>query len=208
MNLETKYRMLCERPSDIHEHLPTLCRYASECDHVTEMGVRYVVSTFGLMMGRPRRLVSVDIVHPRDMTGGHNDCIKGKDEFALAEQCAVQNNVDFEFVLASSLEIDMENTELLFLDTLHRYAQLRAELERHHHKVSKYMILHDTETFAFRDEGQEQQDASENTVIPPKRGLWLAVNEFLAEHPEWIISERFVNNNGLTVLKRTNNKQS
>ena len=55
------YEKMCEKPSDINEHLPTLKKYASECDHITEMGVRTVVSTYALMMGKPKKLISIDI---------------------------------------------------------------------------------------------------------------------------------------------------
>ena len=34
------------------------------------------------------------------------------------------------------------------------------------------------------------------------RGLWPAISEFLSLHPEWVLHERFTNNNGLTILKR------
>jgi hypothetical protein len=34
------------------------------------------------------------------------------------------------------------------------------------------------------------------------RGVWPAIEEFLAAHPEWILKERFTNNNGLTILQR------
>jgi hypothetical protein len=34
------------------------------------------------------------------------------------------------------------------------------------------------------------------------KGLWPAVEEFLAAHPEWKIEKRFTNNNGLTILAR------
>jgi cephalosporin hydroxylase len=202
MNLEKKYVELCSTPSDINEHLPTLCRYASECDHVTEAGVRYVVSTFGLMMGKPRNLVSIDIVHPNDMTGGENDVIKGKDEFVLAERFAKENGVDFKFVLGSTLDLDLEPTDLLFLDTFHKYEQLSKELERHHGSVGKYILLHDTNTFAYRDEGEEMSMNIERNNI--KKGLWLAMKEFLENHPEWEIHEQFFNNNGLTILKKKN----
>ena len=62
MKLEHHYKALCETPSDMNEHLPTLMHYASECKHVTEMGVRAVVSTYGLMMGKPAVMRSYDIV--------------------------------------------------------------------------------------------------------------------------------------------------
>ena len=55
------YNRLCEIPSDINEHLPTLMKYASECEHITEMGVRNIVSTFALLMGEPKRMISYDI---------------------------------------------------------------------------------------------------------------------------------------------------
>ena len=34
-------------------------------------------------------------------------------------------------------------------------------------------------------------------------GLWPAIEEFLVSNPEWILKERFTNNNGLTVLEKT-----
>jgi hypothetical protein len=34
------------------------------------------------------------------------------------------------------------------------------------------------------------------------RGLWPALEEFLAAHQEWEIAEHYANNNGLTVLRR------
>lgn len=201
MNLESKFELLCHTPSDIHEHLPTLRSYASECEHVTEAGVRYVVSTFALMMGKPKCLVSIDIVHPNDMVGGRNDVIKGKDEFALATSFARENSIDFKFVLGSTLTIDLEPTDLLFLDTLHRYNQLCLELERHSGKVRKYILLHDTQSFRYRDEG----DTNESVIIEnsnEKKGLQMAITEFLESHREWVLHEEYTNNNGLTVLKR------
>jgi hypothetical protein len=60
--LEEIYNEKCaDIHSDIFEHLPTLKRYAKECEHITEMGVRWVVSTYALMMGKPKKLISIDI---------------------------------------------------------------------------------------------------------------------------------------------------
>lgn len=197
--LEQKFQQLCNIPSDIHEHLPTLARYASECEHVTEAGVRYVVSTFALMMGRPRRLVSIDIVHPNKMYGGPENIIKGKDEFALAQECARENGIDFEFILGDTLQLHIEPTDLLFLDTLHQYNQLRQELARHHVNVRKYIILHDTYSFGHRDEGQDPMNLHDGK---PK-GLQQAIREFLRDHgDDWCIYREFRNNNGLTIFKR------
>jgi hypothetical protein len=34
------------------------------------------------------------------------------------------------------------------------------------------------------------------------KGMWYGIQEFLANHPEWYIKDRFFNNNGLMVLAR------
>jgi hypothetical protein len=34
------------------------------------------------------------------------------------------------------------------------------------------------------------------------RGLWPAVEEFLRDNKNWVIKERYTNNNGLTILEK------
>ena len=166
-------------PSDINEHLPTLKKYAEECDHITEMGVRWVVSTFAFMMGKPKKLISIDI----DPVEKHG--IQTIDLITLAKTAGVE----FEFVLGDTTEIEIEETDFLFIDTLHTYTQLKKELALHPSKVKKYIGFHDTTTFAQVGEYKEV-------------GLWPAIEEFLSSNPEWVIAEKFEKNNGLTILKR------
>lgn len=177
--LENIYNQRCSIPSDINEHLPTLKKYAEECDHITEMGVRWVVSTFAFMMGKPKKLISIDI----DPVEKHG--IQTIDLISLAKTAGVE----FEFVLGDTTEIEIEETDFLFIDTLHTYSQLKKELTLHPSKVKKYIGFHDTTTFAQVGEYKEV-------------GLWPAIEEFLSSNPEWVIAEKFENNNGLTILKR------
>ena len=60
-SLQTLYESYCNYPSDINEHLPTLKKYADECDHITEMGVREGVSFVALLNGKPKKMVGIDI---------------------------------------------------------------------------------------------------------------------------------------------------
>jgi len=90
-NLQQIYERLCTTSSDINEHLPTLKKYAEECETVTEMGVRVIVSTYALMMGKPKKLISIDIKHPDVIT----NTIGVLD---YAKQMAIDNNIDFTFV--------------------------------------------------------------------------------------------------------------
>jgi hypothetical protein len=171
--IEERYIDLCTIPSDINEHLPTLKQYASECETIVELGVRSMVSTWALLAGKPKSLISVDIVHPQEFGTNIWD----------AMDAAQDVGITFDFVLKSSLEIDLPPCDLLFIDTLHTYAQLSKELELHESKAKKYIIMHDT-------------------AIPDLLEMPKAVNEFLEKNPQWVVAEHFANNNGLTVLKR------
>jgi len=184
-NILKTYLKLCNTPSDINEHLPTLYKYAKKCNHVTEMGVRNVVSTYALALGGPKKLICYDIVN----------C-----DVSLLEE-SVKHFIDFKFVKANTLKITIEPTELLFIDTLHNYNQLSAELKLHAGKVSKYIIFHDTTSY-------EKYGESYQPIREPVIGIWPAIEEFLIANPEWVIAERFTNNNGLTILKKSIKKSS
>ena len=179
--LQTEYQMRCNVSSDINEHLPTLKKYAEQCSVVTEMGVRSIVSTYAFIAAKPQKLTCIDIKHPDEQAGQAGTLHK-------AQTIAIENGIDFKFIQASTLEMDIDSTELLFIDTWHTYKQLKCELERHAKNVSKYIIMHDTVTYGYRDEGDNGG------------GLWPAIEEFLDQNTCWKVLEKFENNNGLTIL--------
>jgi len=191
MNIQDTYNNLTNTPSDINEHLPVLKEYAEKCEHVTEMGVRWVVSTFALILAKPKNLISIDLFHPSHY--GDNS------RLYMIQNYAQENNINFDFKLGDTLKIDIEPTDLLFIDTLHRYGQLKAELQKHAKNVKKYLIFHDTTTFGATDEGHYYQAPH---LDSSKVGLWPAIEEFLENNKEWEILERKTNNNGLTILHK------
>ncbi len=172
--IEDKYQELCRTPSDIYEHLPTLKKYASESESVVELGVRYIVSTWAFLAGHPKQMLSVDIEHPSAF---------GADILEVYD-IADAEGIEFNFVQKSSLDIDLPEHDFLFIDTLHTYDQLSAELDKHHSKARKYIAMHDTNLLGDPDN---------------MRG---AVNDFLDRTPEWEVKEQFDNCNGLTILAR------
>jgi len=178
--IESKYKELCDKKSDINEHLPVLNKYASECDVVIELGVRWIVSTWAFLKGSPKTLISYDIKHPRAFKANLQEVLD-------ASKTA---GINFKFIQADVLKTEIPGTDLLFIDTLHTYSQLSAELKLHAHRARKYIILHDTVTFGTRGEDGVG------------KGLKNALNEFLEINPQWSIKEEYKNNNGLTVLKR------
>lgn len=197
--LTRKFHTLCTIPSDINEHLPSLHRYATECDHITECGVRTVVSSYAFasaLVGRENtKLVQVD---PQS----HSNV------YTFGQECAAEG-LNVVFHNQSDLICPMEQTDLLFIDTWHVYGHLKRELARWNSHVKKYIILHDTtvdewlgETIRVGWDAHKQSRESGIPVHEIQKGLWPAIDEFLKEHLEWVLHQRFTNNNGLTILRR------
>jgi len=189
--IQKKYREQIENQSDINEHMETLYKYAKECGHITEMGVRWVSSTWAFLLSSPKKLISYDIVKNNNI----NEVIDISKEYGI----------NFEFDEKDVLSITIEPTELLFIDTLHTYNQLINELNLHSKNVSKYIILHDTVSFGTVDENiyNHASDIIKSSN-KTKQGLINAISDFLESEngKEWIIYESFENNNGLTILKK------
>jgi hypothetical protein len=171
------FDILRRHPSDINEHLPMLYFLASQCDHVTEFGVRTGASTIAFLhalQSRSAKLRSYDI----------------NDQFGVYKTMRPHTTTDWVFSICSTLAISqIEPTDLLFVDTLHRYDQVRQELAIHGDAARRWIVFHDTETFgAVGDDGGE--------------GINRAIDEWLALRPEYQIVYRTHRNHGLTVIER------
>lgn len=176
MILANEYRMAKIGPSDINEHIEILKKLCDEVESVTEFGVRAGNSTRGILISNVKKIRSYDLYIDRHIAY----------LFSL-----VSNEKDAKYEIGNSLTIDIEPTDLLFIDTEHTYEQVKGELSRHHSKVNKYICFHDTHTFGIH---------SEDTSINP--GIMPAIMEFMRDHPEWKIDYFTTKNNGFTVLKK------
>lgn len=178
--ISTIYDKACQIPSDINEHLPTLKYLGQQVNHVTEFGVRGICSTWAWLAAEVKHLCLYDIVHPKDHP--HPEVPP------YNWDTLVELRPDVRFYKESTLEATIDPTELLFIDTLHTGTQLRQELLRHHEKVSRYIVFHDTYTYGERGED------------PSQPGLDWAIIPFVAQYP-WRITYRVPNCNGLTILE-------
>ena len=194
MSVDEYYNMELSRKSDINEHLPVLLELANECETVTELGTRWVVSTWAFLKSSAQRITMCDLTEP--------DFWHGKEGNPSPTPCRIEDikaaapDKDIYFFEASSLDVEITDTDLLFIDTWHCYDQLKAELDKHAHAVNKYIVLHDVVLF---------KDVGENFYGDHNRqyeGLQKAVDEFLEENKNWSVYQWHTNNNGLGVLKR------
>jgi hypothetical protein len=184
--IQKKYEEKCRIVSDINENLPILKKYSEFSDVVIEMGVRSVVSTWALLSGKPKKMISIDLYHPSHyISHDPNGC-----EIDLVKSEAIKNGIDYTFIEGNVLEIDMPICDFLFIDTKHDYEQLKKELELHSGKVKKYIAFHDT--VSFKDQGE----------TPGDPGIWKAIQEFLDKNIEWKMVEHATNNNGMTVIQK------
>lgn len=173
--IDAVYRQIRKHPCDVNLLFPAFRTYARQCRHVTEFGVRDAVTTWAFLAARPSRVVSYDVYRSPNIEG-------------VARNAAAAG-IDFEFKNEDVLSTKIEQTDLLYIDTKHTYAQLKAELLRHSNHVRRFILIHDTETY-----GQKGEDGGPGEVQ--------AIEEFLDENKSWKVREHYAFSNGLTVLER------
>lgn len=94
---------------------------------------------------------------------------------------------DVEYIIADTLKIEIEPVDMIFIDTDHTYNQLSQELRLHGNKAKKYLMFHDTVSYSGE--------------------LNRAILEFLNNNKEWVVKEFRQNNNGLTILERSESQK-
>jgi hypothetical protein len=158
MDFEKEYQDACAKDTDIHEHLPVLSELTSQCTHVTELGVGWAQST--------RAFLRHDIeLHSYEFMP-----LPGIREFFEEAKNAGRNvtlHVD------DTRKVEITETDLLFVDSLHIYEQVQKELELHANKARKFIGFHDTTTFEYTDETnyEELGDDWKGEGI----GIWKAI---------------------------------
>ena len=179
MNIvENKFQIHSNSSSDINEHLPTLSKYASECESVFETGVRGCVSSWAFARGLLQNSSSNKRLFLNDI-----------DVCDITELlCATKSlPIQIQFEWKNNLELDLsENFDLTFIDTWHVYGQLKRELQKFAPITNKYIIMHDTTVDEWQGEtirlGMNARNQSMFSGFPLEeinKGLWFAVQEFL-----------------------------
>lgn len=188
---------------DIMEHLPTLYKYAKECDSVFETGVRGCVSSWAFLYGL------LDNKSTNKKCLFMND-ISVCDVEELLHVSKNFDNINVTYEWKNNLLLDFkENYDITFIDTWHVYGQLKRELNKFSKITNKYIIMHDTEVDKINGEclrnGWNPEYMASISNIPVeehKLGLQKAIDEFLEINKEWKLKISYTNNNGLTILQR------
>ena len=201
--IREKYNILCDTPSDINQHLPTLYRYATKCKSIIELGVRGCISSWAFVCG----LLDNNESEKKILL---NDMVPCNIIEILENTSTLDIKVEYQWI--DDLKLDVtENVDMTFIDTWHIYGQLKRELKKFSKITNKYIIMHDTSIDAIQGEtirnGCNAQEQSIESGFPVEEitcGLEKAIQEFLTENKDWAIKERFLHNNGLTILEKIN----
>ena len=161
-------------PRDLNEHMPVLREYAAKVEHVTEFDSRRE-PTIAFLAAKPKTLISYN-----KESGAIVDAAR-----QLVPDTAYRHEMpDYDNLP------DIEQTGLIFIDSRHNAKQLTMELAAFAPKVSRFIALHDTDSF-----GRVGDDGSD--------GLLKAVHSFLfpdGKPGEWFVAYHTPNQYGLTVL--------
>jgi hypothetical protein len=173
----------------IAAHLPRLRELALGCDLAIEFGVKRAASSAALLIGA-ERVISYDIVPTKEARRLH--------EAARAR---------WDYRIEDSRYAAVTPCDLLFVDSLHTYDQMDAELARHAHAVDRYLVCHDTITFgsfgAFGETGRHAWAYQVGQSCPASSlGIRPAIDALMIRDPSWQIVAHYTDSHGLLVLER------
>jgi len=174
VDFEQEYLDASIGPSDMSEHMSWISDLTSECTHTTELGVGRANSTRAFLR------------HNQEHHSYEIDPLPASLDYFKRAQDAGKNVT---LHIADTREVEIAETDLMLVDSYHSYDQVKKELELHAGKVRKYILFHDTEIFGPVGQGGE-------------KGIWPAIEEFLADHPEWVLAEKRKNCYGMTLIKK------
>ncbi len=187
IDLNYEYKLVCDLPTDINEHLPILYEYASKCKHITELGLRYGNSTVAFLKAA------------RDTNSTfHSYDPQSNPRMAYIQQIADENNVDYKYFLSTAMNNEeteslIEETDLLFIDTNHHCIQMEKELRLHTPKVRRYVAFHDHISFGYKGQSYDNGGC----------GILHAIDPFMENNKDkWKLVEKRDNNNGLMIIER------
>jgi len=174
--LETLYKEEKSKASDVKNLLGIYEKYAKKCDSITEFRRGNNPTSLCFAVSRPKKL-----------------CLYNESGFVFKEEVGIAlSECEYVSDKSRSLTIEIDETDLLHLDTKHNYDRVLSELKNHHSKVKKYILIHDYYTFG---------DKGDDGRFP---GIKKAVSDFIDWSGNgWKIIEENSASNGLVVLEKS-----
>jgi len=133
---KTKSSVKWKMAGDMPSRMDWLVEKFSGLDSITEFGHYQGCSTAAWLACLPKKITTIDI----------NKYLKQEEYKEIAEEL----KIEFQCIIADDLAIEIEETDLLFIDTMHTEDHTYKELKKHSDKVKKYIGFHDVNPVRFQ----------------------------------------------------------
>ena len=168
-----RFENIKNESSDINEHVDVIFKYTKGCNIAVSLGIGKGDAAFALLLGCQHH-ISIDPNPSQDTLNFLNDYFGSKSSYRIQ---------------STKEDLDIEEFDVLFVDSFHNADYVGQELKTHAHKVNKFIIFHDT--FIY---GKTGEDGTEGILKP--------INDFLNENDKWEIIYETDINNGLIILAK------
>jgi len=159
---------------DLDEHLYYLKDLADKVEHVTAF--------------EKRRESSVAFA----TSGAKTYVSYQKENDPLLQQLKQLSPLDYQLHMGvDSLSLgQIEETDLLFIDSVHSGPRVKAELDRHGPRVRRFIVFRGTESFGAQAEGTNEP------------GLFSGIEAWMGDHPEWFLADLRRNQYGMLTISK------
>jgi hypothetical protein len=170
--LRNEFEKACEN----NVYVTTLFDYATKCCHVTEFNSTCDPST-------------IVFLYNRNIIRSYNTIVDNEVKNIVNE--LIENDWDLVYKKGTILEEEIEETDLLYINSVDSYYNLIRALKKYENKVTKYIAISKTHKYAIKGKHNEN-------------GLLPAIIKFIMLHNNWKISFYDIICNGMTILEKHN----
>lgn len=164
-------------------YLEELMRLAYECDTITEIGMFQGHSISAFLRTRPKKLTGYEI----DMSHIRRD--------VFHHLCP--DNTELEFIRGDSLTMPViDECDLLFIDTVHRYEHVIQELNRHGNQAQKFVVVHDTNYPPDHKNPTKKVGDAVREFVDNSNGLWYHYKELTERSGMMVIARSALSSAG------------
>lgn len=187
--LEAFYVRSGQQTPAIAPHLPRMRALAEGLEIAVEFGVKRGASSSALLLGA-QTVVSYDVK-----------------ETPQARELQRIAGERWLYHIEDSRTADVPACDLLFVDSLHNFKQVDAELKAHADKVARYLVFHDVMTFgcvgARGESGEQVWTYRRGEPVPASAvGIRPAIDALMIRDRSWQIAASYTDSHGLLVLER------
>jgi len=176
---------LLQKHAETNKQIYTLLRFACRCNHVSSLTMNTWEPAIAFLAGE------IDIIRMYNLGDIDNKAVETYNEIA--------KNISIDFQVRK-VEEDIEDTDLLYINTPSEGNYRAMELNKYAAKVRKYILLPNTVAYAHQAIPNIKLSADVKPI-----GLVFGINHFIQHNDNWFILEHDDVLPGMTILVNKDN---